>query len=54
MVITCYAWIGNIIFMLFYFMNVIYMAEKTGDAAQRKIYGFEGRLALNIDHIMDR
>ncbi|XP_063685448.1 uncharacterized protein LOC134819430 [Bolinopsis microptera] len=54
MVITCYAWLGNFMFMLFYFLNVVYMAEKTSDPVQRKIYGLEGRLVSNIDNIMDR
>ena len=34
MVITCYAWFGNIIFMVFYFMNVVYMEHISNATAE--------------------
>ncbi|KAL5267398.1 hypothetical protein ACHWQZ_G004442 [Mnemiopsis leidyi] len=54
MVITCYAWLGNFLFMIFYYMNVIYIEGKTNNYESRKIYGMEGRVLLKISDIMNR
>ena len=54
MVITCYAWVGNIIFMLFVFLNVNYMNNIMTNPERKKFYGLENRVDYDIHDVMNR